>query len=252
MTAPQLLGPMVWDHLIKTETHDEGLILLQVHEMNNHEVPSYRVPCEQYTKGITQWIDTLWEESGLLACNKPFGIHCKAGSVSVRLVFETRGKSQDFVARYKDDAIPYTINNPFCCTSTTITVRQSISIEDREIEKKFPPLWKELAEQLEILFLDGDDEGVVILPALDVRSQILSVEDRRNGIGKPGFKLAPLGSGQTFTLVASDLSVPGISHEVLQRVFSSQQASRVTAALPPPRFFALRVDALFVSCFDGF
>ena len=50
--------------------------------------------------------------------------------------------------------------------------------------------------------------------------KILSIKDRRNGIGKPVFKLAPLGSGQTFTLVASDLSVPGISPEVLQQVLS--------------------------------
>ena len=59
----------------------------------------FRFPREQYLKGITQWIDTLWEESGMLACNKPERIHCKAGSVSVRLVFETRGKCQDFVVR---------------------------------------------------------------------------------------------------------------------------------------------------------
>ena len=39
-------------------------------------------------------------------------------------------------------------------------------------------------------------------------------EDRRKGIGKPVFKLAPHGSGQTFTLVTPDLSVPGISPEV--------------------------------------
>ena len=52
----------------------------------------FRFPCEQYLKGITKWIDTLWEESNMLACNKPVRIHCKAGSVSVRLVFETRGK----------------------------------------------------------------------------------------------------------------------------------------------------------------
>ena len=81
-----------------------------------------------------------------------------------------------------------------------------------------------LAEQLKVLFPDGDDEGVFILPALDARSQILSIKDRRNGIGKPVFKLAPLGRGQTFTLAAPDLSVPGISPEVLQRVLS--QANR--------------------------
>ena len=35
---------------------------------------------------------------------------------------------------------------------------------------------------------------------------------------RPVFKLASLGSGQTFTLLAPDLSVPGISPDVLQRV----------------------------------
>ena len=42
------------------------------------------------------------------------------------------------------------------------------------------------------------------------RSQGLSIKDRRNGVGKPVFKLAPLGSGQLFTLVALDLCVPGV------------------------------------------
>ena len=144
--------------------------------------------------------------------------------MSVRLVFETRGKCQDFVVRYKDDGIPYVINSPFWCANATITVRQSRSIEDREIGKQFVPLWKELADQLKVLFPDADDKGVFIIPALDTRSQILSIKDRRNGFGKPVFKPAPLGSGQTFTLVAPDLSVPGISPEVLQRVLS--QANR--------------------------
>ena len=83
---------------------------------------------------------------------------------------------------------------------------------------------RELADHLKVLFPDGDDEGVFNLPALDARSQIFSMKDRRNGIGKPVFKLAPLGSGQTFTLVAPDLSVPGVSPDVLQHVLS--QANR--------------------------
>ena len=48
-----------------------------------------------------------------------------------------------------------------------------------------------------------------------------------NGIGKPVFKLAPLGGGQTFTLVTPDLSVPGISPEVLQRVLSQASTADV-------------------------
>ena len=142
-----------------------------------------RFLCEQYLKGITQWIDTLWEESDMPAYNKLFRNHCKAGSVSVRLVFETRGKCQDFVVRYKDDGTPYVINSPFLCANTTITVRQFRLIEDCEIGKQFVPLWKELADQLAVLFPDADDKGVFIIPALDVRSQIPSIKDRRNGIG---------------------------------------------------------------------
>ena len=180
----------------------------------------FRFPFEQNFKGITKWIDTLWEESDVLACNKAARIHCKAGSVSVRLVFETRGKFQDFVVRYKDDGIQCAIDSPFCCTNTTITVRQARSMEDREIGKQFVPRWKELADQLKVLFPDADDEGVFIIFALDARSQILSFKDRRNGIGKPVFKLAPLGNGQTFTLVTLDLSVLGISPKELQRVLS--------------------------------
>ena len=84
-----------------------------------------------------------------------------------------------------------------------------------------------LADQLKILFPEGDDEGAFIVPALDARSQVLSIKDRRNGIGKPVFKLASLGSGQTLTLVAPDLSIPGVSPEVLQRVLSQACTANV-------------------------
>ena len=64
------------------------------------------------------------------ADSRPVTIHCKAGSVSVRFVFVTRAKCQDFVARYKDDGIPFAIDSSMYCANTTITVRQSKSIED--------------------------------------------------------------------------------------------------------------------------
>ena len=111
------------------------------------------------------------------ADNIPVLIHCKAGSVSVRFVLETRAKCQDFVARIQDDGIPFAIDSPFYCANTTITVRKSKTIEDREIGKQFAPLWKELAGQLEILFPDGDDDGAFIIPALDTRSHVLSIKD---------------------------------------------------------------------------
>ena len=60
------------------------------------------------------------------------------------------------------------------------------------------------------------------------RSQGLSIKDRRNGVGKPVFKLAPFGSGQLFTLVAPDLCVFLVFFsEVLQRVISQASTANV-------------------------
>ena len=46
-------------------------------------------------------------------CDKPVRIHCETGSLSTRLVFEMRGKCQDFMARCEDDGIPDEIDSPF-------------------------------------------------------------------------------------------------------------------------------------------
>ena len=217
-------GPMAQGHLMTIEIQDEDLTRSQAPKMNSREVPFYYGSLgNNTTKGLRSGSITFGKNP--ISCNKLVRIHCKAGSMSVRLVFETRAKCQDFVARYKDDAIPYAIDSPFCCTTTNIIVSQSKSIEDREIGKQFAPLSSVLAEQLKILFPDGDDEGAFIIPALDARKQVLSIKDRRNGVGKPVFKLAPLGSRQTFTLVTPELSIPGVSPEVLQRVLS--QANKV-------------------------
>ena len=54
--------------------------------------------------------------------------------------------------------------------------------------------------------------------SLNVRSEVLSIKDRRNGVGKPVFKLAPLGNEQMFDLTAPDLHVPGIPNDVLRQV----------------------------------
>ena len=97
------------------------------------------------------------------------------------------------MARYKDDGIPYEVDSPFFNVKNDIAVRQSKTLEDREIGKRFAPLLKVLAEQLKVLFLEGDDTGAFIVPALDARSQVLSIKDRRNGVRTPVFKLAPFG-----------------------------------------------------------
>ena len=62
------------------------------------------------------------------------------------------------------------------------------------------------------------------------------MKDRRNGVGKPAFKLAPLGNGQVSALTAPDLRVPGFFDDVLQLVIS--QASTANVWWPPFRLTA--------------
>ena len=186
----------------------------------------FRFPCEQYLKGITKWIHTLWEESSMLACNKLVRIHCKAGSVSVRLVFETRGIYQDFVTRYKDDSIPFAINSPFCCTNTTITVRQSRSIEDREIGKQFVPLWQALAEQLKVLFrmkmMKVYSSSLRLILAHKSSASKIAETELENGFSN----LLRLVVDKRLHLLHL-ISVPGISPEVLQQVLSQVKRPHV-------------------------
>ena len=117
-TDPQPLGfsgPMAQGHLTLTETQDVYLIRSQVPKMNMHEVPSFcslRVS-NTTLSGVTKCISNIWEKSKIQAFNKPVRIHCKAGGVSARLVFETRPKCQDFVARFKDDGISYEVDCQF-------------------------------------------------------------------------------------------------------------------------------------------
>ena len=72
-----------------------------------------------------------------------------------------------------------------------------------------------------------DDEGAFIIPVLEARSYVLSIKDRRNGVGKPVFQLASLGIGQLFSLVTPELSVHGVSTEVMQLVLSQANKANV-------------------------
>ena len=75
--------------------------------MNMHEVPSYYSSLvNNITLEFLLRINSIWEKSNMPIYIKPIRIHCKTCGQSVRPVFETRAKCQDFVARYKDDGIP--------------------------------------------------------------------------------------------------------------------------------------------------
>ena len=72
-------------------------------------------------------------------------------------------------------------------------VRQSKSQDDREIGKRSAALWNALSKNLQELFPESDIEGTLIVPSLHVRAQVLNIYDRKNGVGKHVFKLAPPG-----------------------------------------------------------
>ena len=125
--APQPLGPsgpMALGHPMTIGIQDADLIPPQALRMNMREVPSYYGSLVNNT--------TLELRSGSIIFSKNptcqqttdlLQFIVQAGSLSARLVLETRAKCQDSVARYKYDGIPYAIDSPFCSDTTTITVR---------------------------------------------------------------------------------------------------------------------------------
>ena len=131
--APQplgLSGPMALGHLMTTEIQDEDLIRSQAPKMNKHEVPScYGSRANNTTKELRSGSIIFWEESNMPACNKPVRICCKAGSVSVRLVFETRAKCHDFIARYKDDGILMQLTVP-----SAVPIQISLSANPNQLK----------------------------------------------------------------------------------------------------------------------
>ena len=130
-------------------------------------------------------------------------IHCQTETTPVRLACNTRAKCQEFVATYTDDGLPFTLDSPVCSATT---VGQSKSLETREIGRRFAPLWKVLAGELQDIFLEQDAEGNFVVPALDVRAQILSISItiEEMELEKLVFRLAPLGHEQRFNVI-----VPG-------------------------------------------
>ena len=148
-----------------------------------------------YLKGITKWVD-----------NKPIRTHCKASSVSVRLVFETRGKCRDFVARYRDDGIPMKLR-PFC------SKQQSRSANPNHLKTRRSESNLRLCGEcnLELSFLMEMTKVHSSSQRSTLAHMSLSIKDCRNGIEKPVFKLAPLGSGQTFTLGTEKRRFPRIT-----------------------------------------
>ena len=161
-------------------------------------------------------------------CDKPVRIHCETGSLSTRLALEMRAKSQDFMARCRDDGIPDEIDSPFVAKHTNIAVRLCQSLEDQEIfENNLRPCGKFGPKSSKFSSLKEMTTGAFIVPALDARAQVLSIKERRNSVGNQVFKLISHGNGQLFAFTAPDLRIPGIPDGVLQQVISQARTANV-------------------------
>ena len=104
---------MAQDHLTTRGTQDGDLICSQILMMKMLKVPFYWIffvnnAIPEYLLGSKKILAT----TDMPTPNMPVRIHCKTGTTFARLVFETRAKCQDLMARFKDDGLPS------CCFSS--------------------------------------------------------------------------------------------------------------------------------------
>ena len=185
-------------------------------------------PCEQFHAGVSTWFDKFLATADIPAANKPIKIHCKTGSRSARLVFETRAKCREFVVHFKDDGVqclyfgaPIKITR-WSWNWKTICATLECLVQNKKLQELFP---------------ESDIEGTFIVPSLDVRAQVLNIHDRRNGDGKHVFKLAPPGHDQMFAITAPRVCEPHISDDELRQVMcqaSSLAQNRTANVWWPP------------------
>ena len=157
-------------------------------------------------------LDKVWETANVPAFNRPIRIHCKTGSLSAKLVFETRAKCQHFAARYKDDGIPYAVESPFC---------------KFQYQYHGPPVQEKLEDDLCLFgkiwphgYKSSFQNLMLKIPSLSphLTTGHINILDRRNGVGKPIFKLAPPRHEQLFDLAARGLCEPSIPDDVQRQV----------------------------------
>ena len=135
LTAPQPQGPMAQDHLMTTETQDEDLIRSQAPKTNRHEVPyKNNFLANNTTQGlqsgsITFGRDPICQRATNLSEFIAKQVPCQSG-----LFLKHEAKVRTLLLDTRIDGIPYAINSPFCCANTNIIVRQSKSIEDRDLK----------------------------------------------------------------------------------------------------------------------
>ena len=166
LTAPWPQGPMDQDHLMTIGIRDADLILPQALKMNMREVPSYYGSrANSSTKGLRSGSiifgkHPICQHTTSLSEFIAKQVPCRSG-----LFLNHEANVKTLLLDTKMMVFPMRLTVPFAASKQLLLSRQSRSIEEREIGKQFAPLWRVLADQLTILFPDGDDEGAFCRPS---------------------------------------------------------------------------------------
>ena len=115
LTAPPPRRPIAQGHLTTTGPQDADWILSFIQTMTMLEV-SFQFPCEQIHAGVSTWLDMFWQRPTNQLSTGLSEFTVNQTPHPPRLVFETRAKCQDIVARFKDDGthtiVPLAISTP--------------------------------------------------------------------------------------------------------------------------------------------
>ena len=229
--APQqlgLLGPTALGHLMRKEIRDEDLILSQVPMMSSHEVQSYFDSfTNNTTKGLQSGSITFGNNLICLHTTNRSGFIAKQALCRSDSSLKHEPNARNLLCDIKMMVSP----TPFLVPAAA-QIHTSLSANPNQLKTE---------RSEDKLGLCGENwmDNLTFSSLLDVTKihpsflrLILAHESSASHIEeteleKPVFTLAPLGSGQTFTLGAPELSVPGVSSEILQRVLSQANKDKV-------------------------
>ena len=137
---------------------------------------SLRFPCEQFHTGITNWITSLWEDSCQPSTNRSEFIAkqvpCRPDSYS-----KQEPNVRTLWPDFKMMVSPLKLTFPSAASKQLSRFANPNHLKTERSESNSRlcgEFWPNS---------DGDDEGAFIVPALDARSQVLSIKDRKNGVG---------------------------------------------------------------------
>ena len=177
-------------------------------------------PCEQVHAGMSTWLNKFWATTNVPSFNKPIRIHCKKAPNPRGSFLEQEPSVKTFwhdtrmMVFHLRLIVPFAISAPqYWCVNPSHQKTEKLG----DVLHHFRKCWFQKKQEI---ITGRDAKGYFIVPSVDARAQILSIYDRRNGVGKPVFKLAPPGHEQAFDIAAPNLCEPSISDVVLRQTIS--------------------------------